>query len=186
AWRHHLTKVWKDRKVEIAADKDPASMILVPDDALYYAAQGCVEVGRGEPQSSGVYQGIEKLQWWIEHGQHEEKKKLGRGGLWKDPEELESFKARYAAGNGNGNGENNGNGHANGNGYHSATGAELTSKIGELGRVLVGCDFGSTTAKAVCLSPDKELLYSCYALSRGNPIEDAKVLFRQVREAIGD
>jgi len=185
AWRHHLTKVWKERKVEIAADKDPASMILVPDDALYYAAQGCVEVGRGEPQSSGVYQGIEKLQWWIDQGQHEEKKKLGRGGLWKDPEELESFKARYAGGNGNGNGKNNGNDHANGNGHHSASGAELTSKIGRLGRVLVGCDFGSTTAKAVCLSPDKELLYSCYALSRGNPIEDAKVLFRQLRVAIG-
>ena len=185
AWRHHLTKVWKERKVEIAADKDPASMILVPDDALYYAAQGCVEVGRGEPQSSGVYQGIEKLQWWIDQGQHEEKKKLGRGGLWKDPEELESFKARYAGGNGNGNSKNNGNDHANGNGHHSASGAELTSKIGRLGRVLVGCDFGSTTAKAVCLSPDKELLYSCYALSRGNPIEDAKVLFRQLRGAIG-
>jgi predicted CoA-substrate-specific enzyme activase len=51
--------------------------------------------------------------------------------------------------------------------------------------VLVGCDFGSTTAKAVCLSEEKELLYSCYASSRGNPIEDAKVLFRQVRKAIG-
>jgi predicted CoA-substrate-specific enzyme activase len=185
AWRHHLTNVWKERKVEIAADKDPASMILVPDDALYYAAQGCVEVGRGEPQSSGVYQGLEKLQWWIDQGQHEEKRKLGRGGLWKDPEELESFKARYAGGNGNGNGKNNGNDHANGNGHHSASRAELTSKIGRLGRVLVGCDFGSTTAKAVCLSPDKELLYSCYALSRGNPIEDAKVLFRQLRDAIG-
>jgi predicted CoA-substrate-specific enzyme activase len=185
AWRHHLTKVWKERKVEIAAGKDPASMILVPPDALYYAAQGCVEVGRGEPQSSAVYQGIEKLQWWIDQGQHEEKKKLGRGGLWKDPEELESFKARYAGGNGNGNGKNNGNDHANRNGHHSASGAELTSKIGRLGRVLVGCDFGSTTAKAVCLSPDKELLYSCYALSRGNPIEDAKVLFRQLRDAIG-
>lgn len=185
AWRHHLTKVWKERKVEIAADKDPASMILVPDDALYYAAQGCVEMGRGEPQSCGLYQGIEKLQWWIDQGQHEEKKKLGRGGLWKDPEELESFKVRYADGNGNGNGKNNGNGDANGNGHHSANGAERTSKIGRLGGVLVGCDFGSTTAKAVCLSPDKELLYSCYALSRGNPIEDAKVLFRQLRDAIG-
>jgi predicted CoA-substrate-specific enzyme activase len=190
AWRHHLMKVWKERKVEIAKDKDPASMILVPDDALYYAAQGCVEVGRGEPQSSGVYQGIEKLKWWIDEGQHEEKKKAGRGGLWKDPQELESFKARYAGGYGNGNGKSNGNGHANGNGngngHHSTAAAEPTKKIGKLGRVLVGCDFGSTTAKAVCLSPEKELLYSCYALSRGNPIEDAKVLFRQVREAIGE
>jgi predicted CoA-substrate-specific enzyme activase len=187
AWRHHLTKVWKERKVEIAAGKDPASMILVPDDALYYAAQGCVEVGRGEPQSSGVYQGIEKLQWWIDQGQHEEKKKLGRGGLWKDPEELESFKRQYSGGNGNGNGRNNENGHTNGNGHGhgSASRAEAAEKIAKLGRVLVGCDFGSTTAKAVCLSPEKELLYSCYALSRGNPIEDAKVLFRQLRDAIG-
>jgi len=78
-------KVWKERKVEIPKDKDPASMILVPEDALYYAAQGCVEVGLGEPASSGVYQGIESLQRWIEVGQHEEKKKAGRGGLWKDP-----------------------------------------------------------------------------------------------------
>ena len=51
---------------------------------------------------------------------------------------------------------------------------------------MVGCDFGSTTAKAVCLGPEKELLFSCYALSKGNPIEDAKSLFRQLREAIGD
>jgi predicted CoA-substrate-specific enzyme activase len=177
AWRYHLMKVWKERKVDIAKDKDPASMILVPDDALYYAAQGCVEVGRGEPGSSGMYLGIEKLRWWIEEGQHEEKKKAGRGGLWKDPEELVSFKARYAGGNGNGK--------SNGNGHHSPGSGEPANKIGNLGPVLVGCDFGSTTAKAVCLSPEKELLYSCYALSRGNPIEDAKVLFRQVREAIG-
>jgi predicted CoA-substrate-specific enzyme activase len=187
AWRHHLTKVWKERKVELPKDKDPVSMILVPDDALYYAAQGCVEVGRGEPQSAGVYLGIEKLQWWIDEGQHEEKKKLGRGGLWKDPAELETFRSRYSGGNGSGNGKSdyNGHGNGNGNGHHPAIAAEPANKIGNLGRVLVGCDFGSTTAKAVCLSPEKELLYSCYALSRGNPIEDAKVLFRQIREAIG-
>ena len=49
--------------------------------------------------------------------------------------------------------------------------------------MLVGCDFGSTTAKAVVLSLDHELLFSCYALSNGNPIEDAKALFRQLRQA---
>jgi predicted CoA-substrate-specific enzyme activase len=48
---------------------------------------------------------------------------------------------------------------------------------------ILGCDFGSTTAKAVCLSPEGEVLYSCYALSKGNPIEDAKKLFKQVEEA---
>ena len=49
--------------------------------------------------------------------------------------------------------------------------------------VLVGCDFGSTTAKAVVLSPEQKLLFSCYALSMGNPIEDAKDLMRQIGAA---
>src|SRR5690606_35539455 len=30
---------------------------------------------------------------------------------------------------------------------------------------------------------DRELLSSCYAPSKGNPIEDAKAIFRQIREA---
>jgi len=50
---------------------------------------------------------------------------------------------------------------------------------------VIGCDFGSTTAKAVLISPEKEILYSCYALSKGNPIEDAKSLFEQVRKVLG-
>ena len=35
------------------------------------------------------------------------------------------------------------------------------------------------------LAGQGELLFSCYALSKGNPIEDAQALFRQVREAAG-
>src|SRR5262249_10245271 len=49
--------------------------------------------------------------------------------------------------------------------------------------IIVGCDFGSTTAKAVVLDHDGEMLFSCYALSQGNPIEDAKELMRQIRRA---
>jgi predicted CoA-substrate-specific enzyme activase len=172
AWRHHLSAVWKERKVEFPPDLDPCSLIIVPRDALYYAARGCVEVGRSELPSIGLYEGMEKLQRWIDQGQHEEKKKLGRGGLWKDQQELVSFKLRYAGGIGN-------------DSCHSGA-ASTSHQAGKLERVLVGCDFGSTTAKAVCLSPEKELLYSCYALSRGNPIEDAKAVFRQIRNAVGN
>ncbi len=201
AWRHHLQKVWKERKVDLPKDVDPASMIVVPDDALYFAAQGCVEIGRGEPPAVGVYLGFEKLKWWIEIGQHEEKKKLGRGGLWKDPDDLSNFKSHYSESSTSGAKPQleiaTANADANADTCGAVTVLDIPAasapiipapskpKIGALGRVLVGCDFGSTTAKAVCLSPEKELLYSCYALSKGNPIEDAKALFRQIREAIG-
>ncbi|HJY86274.1 MAG TPA: BadF/BadG/BcrA/BcrD ATPase family protein [Candidatus Acidoferrales bacterium] len=190
AWRHHLTKLWKERKVALPEGQPPESLIRVPDDALYYAAMGCIEVARGEPAGVGVYQGAEKLRWWIEEGQYEEKKKAGRGGLWTVLEELDSFKAlygdRHAVGKPNGNGQDKGNGNGNGKGTHSAAAEAEVFQPNKLARVVIGCDFGSTTAKAVCLSPEKELLFSCYALSKGNPIEDAKALFRQVREAVGD
>jgi predicted CoA-substrate-specific enzyme activase len=170
AWRHHLAKIWKERKVELPSGQEPEASILVPQEALYYGSLGCIEVAKRERETVGVYQGLAKLKWWIEEGQYEEKKKQGRRGLWTTPEELEGFRSAYGD-NGNGNGK-------------PLTGT-LHAAPEKLARVVIGCDFGSTTAKAVCLSPQKQLVFSCYALSKGNPIEDAKELFRQVRQAVG-
>ncbi len=192
AWRHHLAKLWQERKVTIPGDCDPASFIRVPDDALYYAAHGCIEVGRRDSAAVGIYRGTSKLKWWIEEGQHEEKKKLGGAGLSKDPAELQSFLDRYSKPGGNGKrAAVGGNGGAQPKSQlrtdrRPRVQLPIFGKTSKLGPVVVGCDFGSTTAKAVCLSPEKDLLFSCYALSRGNPIDDAKSLFRQVREAVGD
>src|SRR5262249_38049036 len=104
------------------------------------------------------------LDWWINEGQAEEKKNLGRGGLSKEAEELLAFRAKYN--------------------YvlDHATASKSRSQGCASQPFVVGCDFGSTTAKAVCLSPNRDILFSCYALSRGNPIEDAKHLFQQICE----
>ena len=98
AWRHHLVKIWKERKVELPAGKDPASLIQVPQDALYYAAQGCIEIGSGEPQTVGTYVGRQKLDWWIDEGQHEEKKKAGRPGSVVRTTSCRQFLDDYGAG----------------------------------------------------------------------------------------
>jgi predicted CoA-substrate-specific enzyme activase len=169
AWRHHLAKIWKERKVA-GVEKDPASLIKVPEDALYYAAMGCIEVGRRDAPTVGIYRGSGKLDWWINEGQHEEKKKAGRGGLCKSDADLAAFRTEYAE-------EKT---------IEQVAVAEAAPASEKLARVVIGCDFGSTTAKAVCISPDKEIVFSCYALSKGNPIEDAKSLFEQLRKAIGD
>ena len=153
AWRHHLGKLWKERKI----DADPASAIQVPKEAVYYACLGCIEIAAGEP-GVGLYTGREKLAQWIEKGQWEAKAKDGAKGLVKDQDELDGFIARYSTA-----------------GKHE----NQTS----CSAVVVGCDFGSTTAKAVVLSSARELLFSCYTPSQGNPIEDAKALFRQLRQA---
>ena len=161
AWRHHLGKLWEQRKIVLPEGRDAASCITVPAEALYYACLGCVEIGAGEPEGVAVYEGRDRLRWWVEEGQQEQKAKAGGRALVACADDLQSFVAEYDL-------------------KRSAT-ARVAAETA--GPVLIGCDFGSTTAKAVVVSPERELLFTCYALSKGNPIEDAQSLFRQVRDA---
>src|SRR5215510_10268321 len=162
AWRHHLTKLWTQRKVDLGG-REPASLIIVPAEALYYACLGCVEIGQGEKPEVGVYQGRDKLRWWVDEGQHEAKAKEGARGLVAGAGDLATFVTEYVK--------------------PAAARNDAVACERHVGSVLLGCDFGSTTAKAVVLTEDRALLFSCYALSKGNPIEDAQALFHQVREA---
>ncbi len=77
AWRHHLGKLWEQRKLALPEGRDPASLITVPAEALYYACLGCVEIGAGEADGVAVYEGRDRLRWWVEEGQQEEKAKAG-------------------------------------------------------------------------------------------------------------
>src|SRR6185503_18122956 len=100
AWRHHLAKLWVERKVRLGDGAAPESFIRVPAEALYYACLGCVEVGRQEAPNSGVYVGSERLSWWIEEGQHEQKAKVGARALVAGNGDLEAFLTRYGRGAG--------------------------------------------------------------------------------------
>jgi predicted CoA-substrate-specific enzyme activase len=154
AWRHHLAKLWRERRI----DADPADAIQVPAEALYYACLGCIEIAGGEAPSVGLYAGDEKLKWWIEHGQWETKAKEGAKGLVRDDTDLECFTRDYAA-----------------------RAPRVSPSVEPATSAVVGCDFGSTTAKAVVLGASGGLLASIYVPSHGNPIEDAKALFRELR-----
>src|SRR5207302_2234803 len=44
AWRHHLTRLWSERQVPLPMERAPADLIHVPEQALYYAALGCIEL----------------------------------------------------------------------------------------------------------------------------------------------
>jgi predicted CoA-substrate-specific enzyme activase len=164
AWRHHLMNIWAERKVPLP-EGDPEAHILVPTEALYYAALGCVEIGKADADGAR-YRGTERLTWWIEQGQHEQKAREGRGGLVAGEADIAQFLRKYA-----------------GAGRPPAPVAGMEQGRGVDEEVMVGCDFGSTTAKAAVLSPDKAVLFTCYVQSQGNPIEDAKDMVRQIREA---
>jgi len=165
AWRHHLRKLWDERGIGVGDGADLDSAILVPDSALYYACLGCVEIGREEDDAIAVYGGNEKLRWWIDEGQHAQKAEDGGRGLASGESELDGFFAKY--------------------GQDAVTNnvAACASDANYPDAVFLGCDFGSTTAKAVVLSQSGELLHHSYVMSKGNPIEDAKSILRQVRSA---
>jgi predicted CoA-substrate-specific enzyme activase len=159
AWRHHLAKLWKERQVAVDG-ATPASAILVPENAVYYACLGCTALAEDEAATAGVYRGLERLDWWIDVGQHEQKAIEGSRALVAGDADLETFVAKYS---------------------RPAPRPALPVPMPDA--VFVGCDFGSTTAKAVVLSPDREIVFCCYALSKGNPIEDAQALFAQMGDA---
>jgi predicted CoA-substrate-specific enzyme activase len=164
AWRRHLTRLWTERQVAPTGDVDPGALIHVPAEALYYACLGCVEIGGREAPDTGVYDGTARLRWWAEIGQHEQKASHGTRGLAGSAAELAQFRDRYGD-------------------PRTSLPAAPPAGAQPSAPVVVGCDFGSTTAKAVVLSDDGTLVHSCYVPSQGNPIEDAKRLFRQMEEA---
>ena len=95
AWRHHLMKLWAQRKIALPEGRDPASLVIVPAEALYYACLGCVEIGKDEAEGVSVYQGRDKLRWWIDEGQHEQKAKAGGRALISGGDDLKAFSTQW-------------------------------------------------------------------------------------------
>ena len=79
----------------ISGGREPAELIVVPAEALYYACLGCIEIGQGEKPDVGVYLGRDKLEWWVETGQHEAKAKEGAQGLITGAGDLATFVSEY-------------------------------------------------------------------------------------------
>lgn len=159
AWRRHLRALWEERQVELPAGRDPDSLVVIPGDALYYACMGCIEVGRTAGEEVR-YTGVEALKHWIDVGQHERKALEGGSGLAGADAEFQSFLQRYA---------------------RPASTQRAATAPGR--RFFLGCDLGSTTAKAVLLDEARNIVFDCYTQSKGNPIEDTKAILRQVRAA---
>ncbi len=177
-WRHNIPLIWRERNVQlpegytVAADAPPAELeraardlILVPENAQYFAAIGAVEFGKIEvaddPQTA-VYQGRDDLAWYLEHGRVEEKAARGGRGLSRSADELERFKQRF----------------------RKQPWSPAKFAAGTRVAAFLGVDGGSTSTKGVLLDRDKKLIAKAYQLSKGNPIEDTIEIVGQLRAQI--
>jgi activator of 2-hydroxyglutaryl-CoA dehydratase/predicted nucleotide-binding protein (sugar kinase/HSP70/actin superfamily) len=164
AWKHNIPKIWEERNYPLPEGVDPKDLIIVPKNAQYFAAIGAVEFGRQEEPAIGLYKGTAELEYYINFGRLEEKKKKGAAGLSKSPEDLEAFKEKYKR----------------------QKFVPATFQPGQVVEAFVGLDGGSTSTKAVILDKDRNVLVKTYQLSKGNPIEDTIEVFGKLRQQVED
>jgi len=165
-WRNNIPIVWKERKVEVP-DLPIEELIIVPDNAQYFAAIGAVEYAKIEVQDNpnfGVYRGFSELEWYITIGRVEEKKAKGSAGLTKNAEDLAAFKHKY----------------------RKEPWAPTKFAPGTHVQAFCGLDGGSTSTKGVLMDMDKNVIARAYQLSKGNPIEDTQDILAQLQKQIVD
>jgi len=165
-WRANIPKMWDERNVPYDKNVPIEELIRVPENAQYFAAIGAIEYGKEEEPEIGMYKGYADLEYYINVGRAEEKKKLmklsGGGGLYKNEEELDNFKEKYKI----------------------PKFTPATFKPGEVVQGFIGLDGGSTSTKAALISMDKQVLVKSYQLSKGNPIEDTVEILQKLRDQV--
>ena len=161
AWQHHIPILWKERGVELTGDA-PEELIKTPEDALYFAAIGAVEFGRGENAEIGRYRGTAHLEHYALNGRRKDKNASAGHGLTTSKNELQKFKIEYA----------------------QPEFVPATFSPGEQVQAFIGLDGGSTSTKAVLLSESGKVLSKTYQLSNGNPIQDTIEIFGELRRQV--
>jgi len=153
-WRVRISELWDERGVEYNKEKIN-ELIIVPDNAQYYAALGAVIFGEGEANNDKPFTGLIQLKTLVDTGGTTNNANNDTP-LVSSPEELKSFKENYA--------------------IKVFNPPVLTEKT----TCFLGIDGGSTSSKAVLVDKEGELLLKVYQLSKGNPIKDTVELLEKI------
>ena len=161
-WKHNIPKIWEERNFPLPEGVPPEDLIIVPENAQYYAAIGSVLYGKSEDPDVGVFTGTKTLEEFIEVGRTQMREASGDIGLSRTPEELEEFKKLFAR----------------------VPWEPATFSPGQEVEAFMGIDGGSTSTKAVLMDKDGNLLVTAYQLSKGNPLADTQDILVNLREYI--
>ncbi len=157
AWRERIAQLWDERGVSY----DPESLeslIIVPENAQYYAALGAVIFGEGEANHTDTFSGLLQLCTLVESGGIQEEGSADLP-LVHSAQELAAFKEAYALA------------------------PFVPIVLDTPTECYLGIDGGSTSSKAVLVDKEGRLLLKVYQLSKGNPIQDTIELLEQIHAA---
>jgi activator of 2-hydroxyglutaryl-CoA dehydratase/predicted nucleotide-binding protein (sugar kinase/HSP70/actin superfamily) len=157
-WRKRIPETWEGRGYAYPKDVPLEELIIVPENAQYYAAYGAVMYGLFEPAEVGAYAGLDGLRDFIHAGR---KAKLGDSAgppLSRTEAELAAFREQYKI----------------------PKFEPVALARGTKVRAVIGMDGGSTSSKAVLVDENKTILKKEYQLSKGNPIQDVKEILARL------
>src|SRR5689334_18323364 len=159
-WRLRIPEAWAERGYEYDKTVPIEELIFVPKNSDLYAAYGAVLFGLYEPDNIGAYRGLDPLDEFINHGR---KAKLGESagpGLVEVKDEAVAFTEKYKTPD-----------------YEDAK-----LEAGKTYRGVIGLDGGSTSSKCVFIDENENILKKVYTLSKGNPIQDMKDMFADMKK----
>ncbi|MGB5507194.1 MAG: BadF/BadG/BcrA/BcrD ATPase family protein [Sulfurovum sp.] len=154
-WRMRICELWDERGVDYDKEKID-ELIIVPDNAQYYAALGAVIFGEGEANHDKSFTGLIQLKTLIDSGGMTQNENNDTP-LVSSPEELQAFKDTYTIKDFN------------------------PPVLKEKTPCFLGIDGGSTSSKAVLCDENGDLLLKVYQLSKGNPIVDTLELLQKIQ-----
>ena len=159
-WRKRIPEIWELRGYEWPKDVPIEELIFVPDNSHLYAAYGAAMFGLTKAEDEGRFAGFDGLTAYIGGGRAARLGDKAGPPLVRDDVELQDFVVRYRV----------------------PPFTPATHPRGAHVRGYVGLDGGSTSSKAVLIGDDGTILFKTYMLSKGNPIEDMKILLANIRE----
>ncbi len=157
-WRYRIPQTWEERGYGYPRDVAIEELIFTPQNSEYYAAYGAVLFGMVEKQFV-AFRGLHALEEFIAVGRHAQLGESAGPPLAHSADEAEAFIQRYRIAD-----------------FHPPA-LSVSKKIPGY----IGLDGGSTSSKCVLLDESGEILQKIYQLSKGNPLEDMKDMFRQLR-----
>ena len=158
AWRKGLLDFWKRKNIPLPDGARGDLLVRVPSMAEYFAAMGAIEFGASEPDTGLQYHGTRALEIFIRENDRCPDLIGSRRGLCVDTAELNAFRAEYAG----------------------KTPA-VQNLISHPNEVFIGLDGGSTSTKAVAITPGGDVVCASYRLSQSDPISDALTVLNDLR-----
>jgi len=153
-WREQIAETWKMHGFT-PGERDLKKAVALPEDSQYFAAIGAVFFSR---ENHSLHVSNVDSDWYEKMADKNRKFASDvNKGLVESEEELELFKKQYSV--------------------PLLENCDIKNKKIE---AYIGIDGGSTSTKIAVIDKSGDLIYSDYALSNGNPLEDIKTLFRKI------